>query len=157
MKVLPTPYQRVSWRGVTLNRRTRDAVLWAEKKSGVRVVPAQGSYNKGGVAASGGTHDGGGAIDCSVRGLSTSQRNALVRALKDAGFAAWYREPLPGVWGAHIHAIATGDKELAVGARAQVLSFDAGKDGLRGNRPDPTYRPSPRVTWSWLLRKPVKR
>ena len=149
------PYGRVGWRGVTLNRRTIDALRWVEKRS-FPLSPAQGSYNRG-VSASGGTHDGGGAIDLRVGGYSTDQRIAVVRALKDAGFAAWYRESVPGLWGAHIHALLIGDKEMAAGARSQVVSYDAGRDGLAGNRVDATYRPKPRKRWAYTLGRPVSR
>jgi hypothetical protein len=153
--VLPwLPYGRVGWRGVTLNRRTVDALRWVEKRS-FPLLPAQGSYNKG-VGASAGTHDGGGAIDLRVRQYTTDQRITVVRALKDAGFAAWYRAEVPGLWGPHIHALLIGDREMAAGARAQVLAFDAGRDGLRGNRPDPTYRPA-RKRWAYTLGRPVTR
>lgn len=152
------PYGRVGWRGVTLNRRTVDALRWVERRAKVPLSPAQGSYNRG-VAASAGTHDGGGAVDLRVGSYSEDQRIAVVRALKDAGFAAWFR---PYNWdgrkgGAHIHALLIGDKEMAAGARSQVLAYDAGRDGLRGNRPDPTYRPKPRKQWSYTLGRPVTR
>lgn len=150
------PYGRVGWRGVTLNRRTIDALRWVEKRAGVPLSPAQGSYNTG-VGASAGTHDGGGAIDLRVGAYTPAQRIRVVRALKDAGFAAWFREATPGVWGAHIHALLIGDKDMAAGARSQVLSYDAGRDGLKGNRVDSTYRPKPRKKWSYTLGRPVKR
>jgi len=56
----------------------------------------QGSYSSG-VSASFGTHDGGGAVDLSVlrRGTYTilwDDINALLHALRAAGFAAWLRE-----------------------------------------------------------------
>lgn len=149
------PYGRVGWRGVTLNRRTVDALRWVEKRS-FPLLPAQGSYNSG-VGASAGTHDGGGAIDLRVRQYTRDQRIAVVRALKDAGFAAWHREEVAGLWGPHIHALLIGDREMAAGARAQVLAYDAGRDGLRGNQPDPTYRPKPRKRWSYPLGRPVPR
>ena len=152
---MPSAYDKVTWRGVRLNKRTRDALLWAENKSGVRIEPAQGSWS--GAPASGGTHLGGGAVDIRTRQLTKTQRIALVRALKDAGFAAWFRPDTPGVWGQHIHALAIGDQQLAPGARAQVIAFDNGRDGLRGNRPDNTYRPQPRRRFSWAKGRPVTR
>lgn len=155
MNVIPTPLQRVKFRGYTVTRRTKAMIEWAEQQAGFNFTLAQGSYNAGGVAASGGTHDKE-AVDFSVRGYTDAKRIKMVRALKDAGFAAWHRDPIPGTWGEHVHAVPIkGD--LSPSAAAQVLSYDAGRDGLRGNRPDNTYRPSPRVAWSWLRRKPVKR
>lgn len=87
----------------------------------------QGSYNAGQVAASFGTHDGGGAVDLSVREPVTRQVMAgeiplMLRALRIAGFAAWLRdtnELYPGS-PIHIHAIAIGDAELSEAARAQI-------------------------------------
>lgn len=151
------PYYRTYWRGYLLNRRTIAMLKWVEKRTGLRLELAQGSYNAGGVSASGGTHDRGGAVDLRTRQYTDQERRLVLRALKDAGFAAWYRPEVPGLWGPHIHAIAIKDKELSGQAAAQVLSYDAGRDGLRGNREDNTYRPNPRVKWSYLLGKPVRR
>lgn len=156
MALLPA-YGRVYWRGFRFNRRTVAMLKWAEKRSGVAISLAQGSYNAGGVAASGGTHDGGGSADVRCRHLTSAQHKRLLTALKDAGFAAWHRPAVPGVWGEHCHLIAIGDKDLSRQAAAQVVSYDAGRDGLRGNRVDPSYRPAPRVRWSYALGKPVKR
>lgn len=154
------PYERIYWRGVRLNRRTVAMLKWAEKKAGLptgRLLLAQGSYNAGGVSASGGTHDGGGSVDCRVGHLSSTERAALVVALKKAGFAAWFREAVPGLWGAHIHAVAFGDRDASPQARAQLVAFDANRDGLRGNRWDATFRPSPKVEWNYRLGRPVRR
>lgn len=156
MALLPA-YGRVPFRGFNFNRRTVAMLRWAEKRSGVAISIAQGSYNAGGVSASGGTHDGGGAVDIRCRHLTSTQRKRLVVALKDAGFAAWHRPAVTGVWGEHIHAIAIGDRDLSRQAASQVISYDAGRDGLRGNRVDSSYRPAPRVRFSYLLGKPVKR
>src|SRR5690606_13358071 len=88
--------------GKTVNARTAAMIKAAEKRSGKNLVLTQGSYNPGGVGQSGGTHDGGGAVDISVTNLSN--RNAAVKALREVGFAAWYRSPSQGNWAAHIHA-----------------------------------------------------
>ena len=87
----------------------------------------QGSYNAGQVAASFGTHDGGGAVDLSVREpvsrrVMAEEIPALLRALRIAGFAAWLRDtdelyPSSPI---HIHAIAIGDAELSPAAREQI-------------------------------------
>ena len=150
------PTDRVRYQGHIVSRRIREMLRWAEDKSGVTVSIAQGSYRGSSAAtASGSTHDRE-AVDLRVRHLSTGQRVKLVRALKDAGFAAWYRRELPGVWGPHIHALPIGG-DLSSSARNQVRSFDAGRDGLRGNRIDRTYRPDPRVKWNSDKGKPVRR
>jgi hypothetical protein len=40
------------------------------------------------------------------------------------------------VWGAHIHAILIGDKEMSDAAEAQVVQYKAGTDGLASHGPD---------------------
>lgn len=154
---LRPPYQRVPYKGVTVNRRTASALDWVARRTKVPLLLAQGSYTGGAVAASGTTHNGGGAVDVRVVNMTARQRIQVVRAMKDAGFAVWYREAVPGLWGPHIHGILIGDEEMSSGAAAQVLSFDAGRNGLRSNASDNTYRPSPRVRWSHLQGRPVKR
>lgn len=121
--------------GKRTNKRTLVMLHEAEKLGGPLLV-TQGSYNKGGVAASGGTHDGGGVLDFSVRGLTMTQINRRIRALRTVGFAAWYRSALPGVWGPHIHAVAGGTRDLAPLARAQWLDYKRGRNGLRGHALD---------------------
>lgn len=156
MALLPK-YGIVSYKGFRFDRYTVAALKYAEKKSGMTLSFAQGSYNAGGVAASGGTHDGGGAVDIRIGSYTDGEIKKLVNALKDAGFAAWHRKPIPRLWGAHIHAIQIGNTKASGGAKAQVLSYDAHRDGLRGNAWDATYRPNPRVVFNYLLGKPVKR
>lgn len=139
--------------GKRTNKRTAFMLREAERLSGPMLV-TQGSYNRGGVAASGGTHDGGGALDLSVRGLSRKQINRRVRALRTVGFAAWYRPALPGVWGPHIHAVAMGTRDLAPLARLQVLDYKRGRSGLRGHGPDMHRKMHvPVQTWEQYKRK----
>lgn len=147
-------YGRVIYKGVKVNRRTKAALEWVRKRTGINFSLAQGSYNVG-VAASAGTHDGGGVVDVRVTDLTAGEIDIVLRALKDAGFAAWYRPAVSGLWGPHIHAVLRGDKEMAPGAAAQVVSYDAKRSGLKGNAWDATYRPSPRVQFSYRLGKPV--
>lgn len=136
--------KRVTRNGKTLNKRTLDMLERAEARYGGSFYVVQGSYNAGGVSASAGTHDGGGAVDLSVSGLNIAD---AVKALREVGFAAWYRAPLAGVWNAHIHAIAIGDADLASGARSQVAAYYAGRDGLAGNRADSSWRPESIPVW----------
>ena len=145
---------RVTWRGKTFTRRAVQSLRWAEEKSGVTITPAQGSFNKGGVSASGGTHDEE-AIDIRVWALSAKEIDRLVAELRKAGWAAWYRAPSSS-WGAHIHAIPTTGI-LSPQAAQQVRAFDAGRDGLAGNRVDSTWRPKIKRRWSFKLRRPVPR
>lgn len=139
--------KRVIVDGKTLNKRTADMLNRAEQRLGKPLYVVQGSYNTS-VGASAGTHDGGGAIDLSVSGIDVA-RTVLV--LRQVGFAAWYRPARPGVWGAHIHAIAIGDSELSSGARAQVQDYYAGRDGLAGDGPDNGPRLNPIPTWPQKL------
>lgn len=132
----PEDYAKDTARGVTLNKRTLAMLVAAEGIYGKKIPLTQGSYNAGGVGASAGTHDGGGAIDVNLNGLSEEQINMLVKSLRMAGFAAWHRVPSEGPWAAHVHAIAIGDKEMSSGAADQVKAYFNGKNGLSGNGPD---------------------
>lgn len=151
----PAWNDRITWRGKTFTRRAAAMLRWVEDRSGLTLTPAQGSYNVGGVAASGGTHDRE-AVDLSLRGYSTADILKLDRYMKLAGFAGWHRTAVPGLWGAHYHALPIGG-DLSPGAAAQVRDFDRRTDGLRSQRPDPSFRPTPRRRWSYALRRPVPR
>ena len=145
------------YRGYVLDERTIAMIEWAEKKAGFRFRISQGSYNEGGVAASAGTHDGGGAVDFSVRLLLPNKRKRMLNALKDAGFAAWFRKERKGVWTQHIHAIAIGCIDLAPLAKKQVKDYDNRLDGLAGRRVDLSYRPNPKVKFSLIKNQPMVR
>ena len=135
----PDDYGRVSIGYATLNTRTNFMIDHATRiyqgMGGIyrfRDLITQGSYNPGGVSASFGTHDGGGAVDISVRSredwsVLTAELPYMLEALRIAGFAAWVRsdgELYPDS-SVHIHAIAVGDADLSPLARSQV-------DGERG-------------------------
>lgn len=149
----PDDYTRVSFRGVTLNRRTVSMLEQAEATSArlggpARLSFAQGSYHAG-VSKSGHTHDGGGAVDISVAGTSSRTRAVMVRALREAGFAAWSRGEADGM-SPHIHAIAIGDRQATPQAKHQVWEYFNGGDGLVGDRRDGNRdlgRPIP--AWAW--------
>lgn len=149
----PAWNDRIAWRGATFTRRAVQSLRWVEDHSGVPIVPAQGSFNPG-VGASGGTHDQE-AIDCRVRGYSPAERERLVLWLRRAGWAAWYRPPSAS-WGPHVHGVPTTGL-LSPQAALQVRAFDAGRDGLAGNRVDPTWRPRIKRRWSYRLGRPVPR
>ncbi|MGW4527006.1 peptidoglycan-binding domain-containing protein [Amycolatopsis sp. NPDC004378] len=136
---------RVSFRGVTINTRTKAMLLEAERISGTTVSLTQGSYNPGGVDASAGTHDGGGAMDISVSGMSSTTRTNFIKALRQVGFAAWYRTPAQG-FAYHVHAEAISDPDLSSGAQHQTGDYYLGMNGLAGRGADDG--PSvPKVTW----------
>ena len=98
----------------------------------------QGGYNKGGVKASAGTHDGGGAFD-----LTAYNWKWRVWLLRLFGCAAWYR---PYNWdgrggGAHIHVIVSGDGTASSGGKSQVTDYKNNRNGLANRGKDPNARP----------------
>lgn len=124
--------------GKTINQRTLDMISAAEGIVGYDIVVTQGSYNAGGVSASAGTHDGGGAVDISVLNKTATARWELVKALRTVGFAAWLRTPSQGNWPYHIHAIAVGDTDVSISARNQIADYFVGLNGLASHAADNT-------------------
>jgi hypothetical protein len=120
-----------SFRGKRMNYRTIKMLLAAERLSGKQFAITQGSYSTS-VAASGGTHAGGGVLDLGWTGSNTDVRN-----LRRAGFAAWHRNPLQGPWRDHMHIVAMGDPTESPQAKAQVASYLAGGNGLGGTDDGP--------------------
>ncbi len=130
------PGDRVTYLGWTVNTRTRAMLQEAQRLAGRSIALTQGSYNPGGDPSSAGTHDGGGVVDISVSGMSSTTRTGVVRRLREVGFAAWYRTAIPGLWGPHIHAVAVSDTDLSRPAQEQVGDYYLGRDGLAGDGPD---------------------
>jgi hypothetical protein len=126
--------------GKTVNVRTREMLELWQFNALTDYYVVQGSYNSG-VSQSAGTHDGGGAVDLSLYGIDDKPWH--VKQGRLAGWAAYWRRTLPGVWNEHIHAIAIGDDELSSGARAQVADYYDGQDALAGSNPDPDPRVKP--------------
>lgn len=124
-------YDKVTFHGRTVDKYTRAALLAVEADLGYELTITQGSYNAGGVGASKGTHDGGGAVD-----LAPFDRDNKVRRLRQRGFAAWYRSPAQGPWPAHIHAVQFGNEKLSSGAAHQISEYLAGRNGLASRAPD---------------------
>jgi peptidoglycan hydrolase-like protein with peptidoglycan-binding domain len=137
---------RVGYRGVTMNTRTKAMLLAAENLLGFQLTMTQGSYSSG-VGASAGTHDGGGALDISVSGMSVATRNNVALNLRKVGFAAWVRTPAQGDWGYHIHAIALSDTDLSSGAQHQAGDYYLGYNGLAGRGADDGPKVTPILTW----------
>ncbi|HYJ67250.1 MAG TPA: hypothetical protein VEX15_06255 [Nocardioidaceae bacterium] len=129
-------YERFTFRGATLDRMTIAALLCAEKRLGYSMTIIQGSYNRGGVGASGGTHDGGGAVD--LVWFDIRRKN---RQLRKANFAGWPRRTLPGEWSRHWHGILIGNDKASPEAKDQVRAYRNGRDGLASNGPDTWWRP----------------
>lgn len=116
-----------------LNKMVRTKALGGETSN---VTMVQGGYNKGGVAASAGTHDGGGAFD-----LTPHNWKNRVKALRLLGCASSHRTTIKGVWSEHIHTIVCGDGTASAGALAQVKSYYKGRNGLANNAKDTDWRP----------------
>src|SRR4051812_45286804 len=119
MTLAPKPYAKTTRNGKTIDQLTNYALYAMEDRLGYTpgsLTVVQGSYNAGGVTASAGTHDGGGAVD-----LTPENWEAKVHAARAVGFAAWHRPALPGVWGEHIHMVLIGDAKLSPAAAAQVV------------------------------------
>lgn len=133
---------------MTVNQRTLAMLTWAQTLYGgphdlVKAI-TQGSYTPG-FDASFGTHDGGGAVDISVRNLADfsdilyDDIPTILLALREAGFAAWLRDV--GELGPnspiHIHAIAVGDADLSPAAMRQLTGLEGYFRGFNGLPEDP--------------------
>jgi hypothetical protein len=156
---------RVQVNGQTVNART----LWMLKLAqhlyggpGSILSVVQGSYSPG-LQESFGTHDGGGAVDISILNPANlsqvlwDEAPKMAAAMRQAGFAAWYRPArmFGPDSGAHIHAIAVGDPQLSEAARRQLdgpEGYFRGLDGVppeyKGPHPDPLAGP---VICPWML------
>jgi hypothetical protein len=146
------------WRGAYLDDRSAEMMqgLVDLLPAGVaaKVRPTQGSYS-GGVAASGGTHDGGGAIDLAGQdsGMTQDDRVAIRDAGRQVGWAMWIRDPSQSDWPWHLHGIAVqpggkGDRGcLSSGAHGQVVDYYEGRNGLASGAADDGPRQWVGVTW----------
>jgi peptidoglycan hydrolase-like protein with peptidoglycan-binding domain len=141
-----TAGSKVTYRGGLMNTRTKAMLVAAEGLLGYGLTVTQGSYNPGGVDASAGTHDGGGALDISVSGMSAATRTTVARNLRLVGFAAWIRTPAQG-FAYHIHAIALADPDQSSGAQHQSGDYYLGFNGLAGRGADDGPVVSPKQTW----------
>jgi hypothetical protein len=161
----PDDYSRAEINGETLNGRTLWMLQYAASLydgPGDLLRVTQGSYTTD-ETSSFGTHGGGGAVDLSIRNPADpaealwNETDAMVLALRRAGFAAWYRAP--GDLGpgspAHIHAIAIGDHELSRAALEQLIGpggYFSGFDGLPpeygGPHPDRHGNP---IICPWMI------
>ncbi|MEU8280317.1 peptidoglycan-binding protein [Microbispora bryophytorum] len=130
------PGPRVSVGGAVVDTRTQSMLVEAKRLLGRDLVLLQGSYNRGGDPTSAGTHDGGGVVDISVKGMNSATRTAVVRALRRVGFAAWLRNPDQDDWPWHIHAAAINDTDLSSQAQHQIGDYYLGLNGLAGRGPD---------------------
>lgn len=139
-------FERVNFRGRTMDRKTQSFLEAMEQRLGYELTVVQGCYNAGGVAASAGTHDGGGVVD-----LVAWDAKRKVRVARELGAFAWYRPDLPGVWGEHVHLGIRSHGRLSPAAKDQQAGFDAdpARNGLANNAVDRTWHPAPAVTFKY--------
>lgn len=150
---------RPSWRGrtnvdaltIACIERAESIMRSRHKKIAHLFAVTQGSYQSS-VAASAGTHDGGGAVD-----LMWCGHVECVRALREAGMAAWHRNPSQGKWKDHIHAVVVDHPKLAPSAARQITAYRARRNGLANNAADdgPRLDPIPGPVWPWPPPKPA--
>lgn len=124
----------VTWKGRRFDPRTRDMLVELERVTGLDIQPSQGSYNTS-VAASGGTHAGGGAVDIRASNLTDAQEQQVVTWGRRIGFAMWLRRESKS-WPRHIHGIAIGCPDLSEAAANQVAAYRQGRNGLADWGPD---------------------
>ena len=141
---MPNPYDRTTYDGNTVDWLTRAALEDTAKRLGYDLTVLQGSFNAGGVSASAGTHDGGGAVD-----LAPWDWQNKVRELRRTGFAAWHRPAIAGLWGEHIHCILMGDRLLSSGAKTQVAEYLRGENGLANHAADDGPRDFVNNRYKW--------
>jgi hypothetical protein len=92
-----------------------------------------------------------GVVDILITGTTTAKRTAVVRALRQVGFAAWVRDPSQGDWPWHIHAAAINDTDLSSQAQHQAGDYYLGLNGLANRAPDDGPR-IPIKTWEQYQR-----
>jgi len=148
--------KRTTVDGKILNVRSAEMLKMWEFNALRNFYVVQGSYNAGGVSASAGTHDGGGAVDLSTYDWgSLKDKKWIIKQGRLAGWAAWLRPTLPGEWNEHTHAIAIGDGEMSSGARNQVSQYYSGRNGLANYGPDPDPRVTPIPVWDDVPKKKI--
>lgn len=138
---IPDPYEKIRWRGGWCDRIDRVAFEVLEDTLNATATIFQLGYNKGGVAASAGAHDGGAAYDY---WFPTVDIGRAVRRSRDIGIDAWYR--YPPTFPTHIHGIRHNSKTAAPVARGQMVDYVNGGNGLvpLGLKDDAMpYRPDP--------------
>lgn len=139
-------FDKVTFRGRLMDRKTMAFLQAMEKKLGYPLTVVQGCYNAGGVAASAGTHDGGGVVD-----LVSWDAKRKVKTARELGAFAWFRPDLPGVWGEHIHLGIRSHGRLSPSAKDQQTAYDGNpaRNGLANNAIDRTWHPDPPVTFAY--------
>lgn len=132
----------IRFRGYALDQSTADKFLLAEKWIRVKypsftLVLVQGSYSSG-VAASGGTHDGGGVADVHCIGDSDGLKIEKMHYFRACLGFGWHR---PYNWdgaggGEHMHIGELGNPHMSAALAAQVPQWNAGENGLANHAKD---------------------
>lgn len=112
-------FDKVTFRGRTVDKKTRAFLLAMEARLGYELTVVQGSYNST-VKQSGGTHDKGGVVD-----LAAWDWERKVKVAADLGAFVWHRPYLPGVWGEHIHLGIRDHGNLSTEAARQQVDWDS--------------------------------
>lgn len=139
-------YTRVTVSGHILNKRT--AALFEQVKVVYAVLGGtgyirllQGSYTSA-VSVSGGTHDGGGALDMEPSIKSSRNWSILQKAARFCMIADWDRPYLANNWAHHNHGIVIGDKQMSSAAASQIRDYHAHRNGLANHASDNSWHPS---------------
>jgi hypothetical protein len=131
-------WDHVTFRGVTLNKRTAAFLLDVEAELGYKLAVIQGSYHPG-VSQSGGTHDKGGVFDC--WDVFNDDPEHIQHVLRKHGGFAWFRPTIPGLWNQHIHCGVLGETDMSSTLAAQGPKYRDYLDGLASNAADNSWHP----------------
>ena len=136
----PSTYGKTSWRGWyacgCMIQSIEDIIEPRLRAAGYlgsseKVSIFQAAYNGGGVQASAGTHDGGGALD------HDKGSDGETKIWRECGVADWQRgSPEDSYFDDHNHGIWIGCTHLSNGAADQVVDYKNGRDGLADGGPD---------------------
>ena len=119
-----------------------------------KLIPANGqitifqaAYNKGGVTASAGTHDGGGVLD------TGNYSDPELACWRSWGVEMQHRTPEQG-FSNHGHGVWKGCPHVSSGAAYQQSEWEAGRNGLRGRGPitGPGPKGSSTPTWQQAVK-----
>lgn len=119
----------------------------AELRLGITLTVIQGSYRAGSALnRSAGTHDNGGAGDFRTRDIPASVGvDRAVRVLRECGFVCWARHASQGFPDQEIHALDYGNPDLSPAAKAQVVMWEHGRNGLIGTHAGPDDGPRVKI------------
>lgn len=134
----PIAFQYIAWRGATVDRKTVELLKIAERRLGYEIDVIKGHSVAGSGSVSATTHNKGGVCD-----LQPADHEDKVKVLRDLGCAAWFRPAIAGLWTDHVHFVVCRHGNLDPAAARQVVSYDAGRNGLANNGIDPNrYHPN---------------